>query len=769
MKRSRFWHILLLMFTVHLTTIADAGIPVFTSLGTDYTGSVVVDNTIFIYGENGVMMRSTDQGSNWTRFTIPGPFRKIKGVVAIGHSIYAADQLAEIYTTDIVTCNWQPLHAVSDMLENDSVVGMFREKNAGNIVIVSHNSVTYFDSTFQVKRTLLDSSLNIQYASIVGNTIMVANNVKTYILDRNNGYKPVVWKKPAYLQCSNCLLPSNVCDAGDSLLVKYGIVWYIVSPDMQQGRVVEHSDGLVAEYRDRFTVLENSYDAPTDHSTLRSRCFRETSGQTIRFDTLIQEDEYYVGRVYLSRMRTVGDSTIVAFGKNNTIVVSRDGGRTWHFKSYNAYGPVLKMRDSLYGITNDRIRVITTKDGNCTWLPQKMTCDTTDHGWFSGGDVFYLDSVALMVCNNANGWTKTNYRFISEKDGDVVYGNIPEWRSVYSVNSMSVLKIDDRWSIYRSGQGVSSMTQDYWYTTLSILDSNYKPLSVKLYDSLRIRNVIDLGLKKLTIFTSYRVDDYNTSNLYESTDGGESWTKYTTKISAGNNYDGQIVSSGDFLFVPSNYKDSIGSRHNRMEWIEANKYESHGVCFEDTVTDITSVVNWKGKIYYGQFGSLVLHYAKSSDPLDWLKIAPFGYLSYHCFGTQGDCMLVSLAKISSGSISSARQYGLLTYSGELSSVSEAHVENDASLYLHSTYPNPCKTVCKSHYSHDDQDEIGAANISLYDINGFVIDTQGYSVDVANTTLLECDITLDLTKIPSGIYVLRVRSGTGAKSVKILKL
>ncbi len=741
----------------------------FYSVGTDYVKAVSADSCTYLYGSNGFIIGTKDFGDTWKNCTIPGAYLNIKGVAWSHGVLYSVDELDGAFRMDPKSGTWSKLSAVSAMLSGDSVISMFSDNVHGNVVIVARHKIVYYGSSMIPQMAPVPAITSIKAAVAIGSLFLVSDSLKTYRLDPSAQYSLVQWTNPEYLKCKSCLLPRAVFDSGDSLLVNYGYVWYRVSADMSSGKIIDYTRGVIGERNGVYRVLEGEYSSAADHSVFQSRAVREANDSFQYVDTVAQDDEYFIGDTQLNDIRWLSDSVVIVAGSKSTIFISRDGGWTWQLRSYNPYGVVQKMRDSLFGISNERIRVTRTCDGNVTWLPQKMTSDLSDYNWYTGGDVLYLGTdVVVMVDNTGTTATSHNYRYSFDSGATISYGNVKNWRSMYALNSMSLEKDSGRWCIYRSGEGYSSPPFEYWYTVRVSFDSLMQPVGYILFDSLKYRNIVRIDGALVTVATSFKKDTYDQIRIMRSSDNGRTWQTVSDTLSHQYSYPSAIAASSNHLFVPTFTYDTDSVSVSLISWYDTSNWMKSGTCIKLKPAADPIIVEWQRSLYFGGRRRMLAHKVGSTDPMEWDTVSPLGPLFYGCLSVQGSSMILYVAKLDSNNRTYSRRYGVMRLEEQSVGVDNLHIENKTSMLVGDPYPTPCRSICRVYYSHDDQEEVTNTNISVYDVNGYLVDPSLYNLSVANQSMSKAELTFEISNFTKGVYILRVQSRSGTQCTKLLK-
>ncbi len=723
-------------------------------IGSDYSGSVLTAAGIFLYGNNGVIIKSSDKGQSWTRFTIPGPNLLITNVICRDSLLFASSANGSVYESDIFAKAW----IKSSLSTLDSIIGMCIDSRTKDIIIVGKTSYNVYDMN-GLKTTISRNGPSAYNNVFVIHDAIYASTTDTlFRLNSNPAYIPKSIDVHSWLSCKSCLKPSKVCNYGDRSVVLWNSVWYLVNSDLTEMFPTGENFSAAIFSDSTLITMTDSYDANRDLGNLTLDQYSVASNLLTKISSKLLDDEYYIGFSAINNIARYDDSTLIAYGAYSTVYVSTDAGARWYLKSYREESVTPVMYDSLFGVYSGRIRITTTRDGNITWLPQSIKSDLVDHGWLTGGLLHIVnDSVIVNVCDHNLFGGRADERFSTDGGVTFAYDSVPQLQwGPYVLHSESVIRRDDGFTILRSMSGIQQDTFKYYYTTAVKYNASARVVDYKLVDSVSFSNIVKGDGVLYTLATDYHhFTGYKSQKIYKSINGGEDWNEIERKVNRIQYLQG-ISLYNNVLFVASSAVVN-NVAYSYLDYYDLSDAVISGRCFADTVTFNYPVLNWNHRLNVG--GRSVMRYwdAGSSSLAEWKSDSTLGDYTYTLYDLCGGAMTAFLGiKNNEGKV--RYNYPVLIYKDDnvTEVVYKNTIESAISVYLGNVSPNPCVSNSHCILYHDERSLIGSANIALYDYYGQQVTKSSYTVRVTNIDPSKDKIDLELKNVAAGTYVLKAR-------------
>lgn len=744
----------------------------------DWNGSIFFKNTIYVYGEGGMILKSTDKGQNWSQFCINDSMNITK-MVSNDNEIYGISQNQFIFKHSGDGENWIIKDYGSSFKFNGLGIA------SGKIYCMSENKIYSVNSNLELNKEFEYTTDTAYYEmTTVGNNLFyAAGKGKIGIINLNNNQRQTIDLAEKGL-CTNCRIPFRFI-AGTNKL------YFFVRTDFFEfdvnNKTITKIKGPTKSQDAGFYVfndkLYNIYAVEDNFIyNIDTLYFYEYDRNADVWNRIAKyNNEYYIFGLKLTSINFIDNNTIVAVGKDKLIFMSYDGGKTWSLKnSLTKYASNIKVFPSGVNIAASGFRFSISTDKGVTWLPQKQYLrqyKSKENSYFKYSQPYIITEDFAFTINPPYHTTDTNITIFRNK-----------LQTVYLQNYYTG-KIEDQYL------NVVDIFGD-----LFILENAV--VQVSKDDSVR-RNIlfaerIDVEDTLKFIPMSYRV---NTSFI----GGGTYENKFYAMVkdhSDSLNIKYAILSAEDsngvirpkymklesYLAIPKIdvdfYMPSKPFMLNQimiMPFKDSKNFYIYGydvikktteMLYTDSATNILTALssfNYNNNSYiiynYAIKNSLYSGLLKNSDfvnnPKLWTKDTNRFVITRILYDSD------SLKVVSSyDNLLNPSKLKILYLRPTINSVTE-QVEAKSYMYITDPIPNPAKTQTKFLVYYPMNKDINNIEISIHNTLGQVV-ANGSSFNVVSVNGYTAEINWSIDKLPQGVYFVTIKLGElyAAKTVVI---
>jgi hypothetical protein len=333
---------------------------------TNYNGSCFNGNSILVYGDAGVMVRSTDKGNSWHKINLSDEY-KIVSMTCVNKDFVGVLNRDFIVRSIDNGENWQ-----YNSYPNKSFFKILLYEN--NLYCMTENSIiilnTALEMTNEIPIEVKDS--NYYDFEILLNKIYYPSG-KGKLTEYN-----LISKESKEIDLANIGL-SDASILPTNLFVENSKLYF--SQKYQLCSYQNNSASLVFKpikngvYCGNNNEIFELYNVTFNSDNIDSLYFVKIN--TNQTSTRINQNinDRYVTYMNFTNVNFLSKDTIIAVGKNNLIYMSNNRGKNWNLISH--YNPAkepgsIQRYDNDYGIlVSQGIKFIKTTDGGTTWLPQE--------------------------------------------------------------------------------------------------------------------------------------------------------------------------------------------------------------------------------------------------------------------------------------------------------------------------------------------------------------------------------------------------------------
>lgn len=545
-------------------------------ISADFYGSVSNGNSILVYGEGGVILRTTDIGNTWEQINL-NDFLNIRQIFTINSTYYGNGSIGIIKSTDNGK-SWS-LHRL-----DEKIIKAFSFE--GKVLCVTSNNVLVLDTNLNIIKKMKirldktyekpskDNSFIYCLELLHNKLVFYSKQGKLAFMNAETGeLSEITLKNYKPINNVDLLISFDVLKKGNEEILfvnEYDILSFNINrdsidhiykiPDTLDPKkfvLLPKSDTLYAMFT--YTNKVINWDSLTYSPYLDSVYFGYIDPLSKEFvnikdvenDRSINDLRFY----NLSIHKIGGSQLIVAVGLGKLIYVSYDEGKHWELKSLlnipflvsndfmslNFKAPIFVFRNNKTRIVTETGKFYATNNGGTTWLPQKNYLPKKERYHFDFG--VFLDSLkGIFIADDPgrllpDGQIIIPPRVFFTLDG----GETVKYRGLEISNS-SILYLRERIAILKPfGQYILTRGPGYIYfmdDSLGIRKSIYHERKgipilsdsmITFVDSLYLTSFFEYN-DTLWALSPELVDyklfyKYNRVNVYTSSDTGITWQK----------------------------------------------------------------------------------------------------------------------------------------------------------------------------------------------------------------------------------------------------
>lgn len=492
-----------------------------TRVTTNYNGSAYNGASMLVYGEGGIIIKSTNGGADWERIALNDSLN-ILNIVNIGpkyiglckhrYGIISGDNGASWTTVDLGENNW-----FSQLIEKD---GLLYALNMGRINV-------YDVHLNKIKDYEISNSYFPKSFAVVGNKLVCNEwESKIAIINMDSDEKTTLSLK-SFGVCQDCEPISSIV-SDDSVRA-----YFVIDDILFRVNVLTNSITKVASRigLSKAAIAPNDgslyaiHSAPqTDHlDLLYFEYFDKTDESYKKVNTGV--DKGFINELSFTNLNRISKDTLIGVGKNSLIYISYNAGLNWKLISHSgsfwldafAFNSKELRAVGNYGLFYHSV------DGGATWLPQENYI-----GKISKNMDFYFPQ-------NSNG----GYMFFDKNNGfiHVEPNYLGQENIIYTNDGGRTTKSKSEYYLYRENFypiHLKYKDQPLWISS-GIYEFGWWAMIFKMDDTLNVQKQVNLERRILfsafvdgdTIYALGKdsVDGDGVFSVYSSTDGGENWNK----------------------------------------------------------------------------------------------------------------------------------------------------------------------------------------------------------------------------------------------------
>ena len=555
---------------------------------TDFKGLAYNGENVVAYGDYGIITYSTDLGKSWDQVNIGDKHNLLNmwvvdsNFIATSNTAYVKSEngidwevsefdaevkikSACVIDKEIYALSSDGLYALDESKKFTKIFNIYSDDSINNIKAKDKN-IYYISNNinllrFNVETKKLDSLLTSEsdfysdFYNACRNLGIINNNIyiEKYNIGLNNG---------------NIMFSTDSGQTWTAFkfnLSKYAhfisgsSLYYLSTKSIKYQEIYQDTNVLNSNIN--FPNLKKIIDTDSSVSVTDSNFYYKTIFPNISFS-----------RDDINEMVCINDSIIVAVGKDKTIMLSNDLGKTFEYVSNASFSLSSSSPAFFYFDKNDIFvsDYFNSTNGGITWQPPELTEENyTDQFTLKfesrESKHFQLPNNDIVVGHSG----AVNY-FVKTSDFDSSYN----YQRLDSGERIGSLANSPEGASYKGRilfSGFGSIDGNY-YSNVNIFDDKLNFIKTVIIDSIRIRRIFKTEEDKLLTFGYRRGKHFDTDSgrvwldrryvALESNDNGDSWQIINDKLPVTDKYD--IPYGIEYYYAFYKYKNHVIFNNNRV-------------------------------------------------------------------------------------------------------------------------------------------------------------------------------------------------------------
>jgi len=745
--------VFILFFLNFLTLYSKESLFEFERFSTNFNGVAHNQNSLIVYGESGVLLKSSDKGKTWKQKNVDKNELSINKIVRNGNDYYGILSKDFIIQSKDDGENWTKVKPESNVSFNDLAL------NDEFLFVLSDSSVLLYDYSFnKVKSINFYSTTKASAILELDNHLFVSSDSGKLIdFDISDGFKQRTIDFNELALCNGCTNPSQLKTESSKIYLTLGSD-LILSTD--KGITWSKADNGVSCYTIRNSAC---YSLVSNFDYFRNISFPMFYKSSLGKKERINSDyiSRYVYTMFYNSLEFISDDTLIAVGNDKLIIMSQNGGKNWEYISNirtTATGSFWLNSDTGF-VFYEKGQVFRTTDGGITFLPQFWEDNT--YLPFKYFTALYFNSSGegiVFYPNNKNN----GLNFLLTKDFGETFKDVSVSSLIGTIgeNVPKIASIDSNFVFFFPTYGGRNHK-----TLIYLFDKNLNQKKLTILDSISIvlmkvnkdnNEIIAIGYERRYPKSNSTYDSVN-FYLMSSVDYGSSWSK-NFKFKLDNNF--FVISEVDEKYYITTTRDD--STYNASVFLNIfnpiNKSLIEYIYIGNNIIGSNFfklgerlLISGYDRVFYND-NYIEEPSAWSSDSIYIYKLAGtsrYGNNIAYVVGMGNNHQLRLLKMTQKNSTEVGEIQILRTY-----------------LYNEKPYPIPAsnKVSCKIYW--DLRYDINNANFEVYDISGNIIKSTSTMI-FNRKDIFSGEINWDCSSIQDGIYYISFTHGDARNIIPII--
>ncbi len=713
-----------------------------------YRGIVSNDKYVFFYGTNNYINRSNHDNSEWKSITITENEFSIKEMRSETGGFYG------VYESGLFRLDDEGNIIYKKQLDNppdEEFVDIVKFND--EYIVVSENSIFVYDNDFNLLNTKdYDSGIVISEIETFGDNLLAGT--KNGLLFK---YKNSIDNGPEIIDFSE----KSYCDSTGKVqsFEKSENYFYLkIAGDLYK------SSDLISFTK--VDIIGNSYNVNEDEIyslQLKQSGFGEINDQLYFYKNNAPDYEQISNpdlKRYCEILIPIGfdfinDKEIYAYGYDNLILKSSDGGINWDFISYfkPGFNRQWISKETGFQKSDDGV-VYKTTNGGITWKTE-IKMDEKLSNWPTSSTFYFNEDGRGIIVGSGTPAGLPNVIYTND-GGETFQTKYIEGIGHYIFDKYApIIRDNDEYKIYFPGR-----YQSWYYTLLFTLDLDMNFISKEIIDSVNIYKIEEYGSGYLALAKDRRpipgrASDHNPYQLLYSDEPGGNWDTLMTldmmdTLLHNMSIIDDIIYMRGFVWVDDKdsncrhilYKVNISEKTKQLIRIKFNE-------------NYDGIFKFDNKLIAGAINGLVYCNNIDDNPYEWEFASVPGYFVWN-FENQFNDLIYAYC---SGQ-------NLLKFTFHKDTPVEEPRAEGIKMYNYPPYPQPANNHVSTEIYWDSRYDIQNAAITVHDYTGKLVSKPG-DISINKMNVYRGEISWDCSSVSSGVYFINIRLGGTTRTVPVV--
>jgi len=743
----------ILFFLNFLTIYSKESLFEFERFSTNFKGIAFNQNSLIVYGESGVLLKSSDKGKTWKQKNVDKNELSINKIVRKGNDYYGILSKDFIIRSKYDGENWTKVKPESNVSFNDLAL------NEEFLFVLSDSSVLLYDYSYNKVKTInfYTATKASEVLELDNHLFVSADSGKLIDFDISNGFNPRTIDFTELALCNGCTNPSQMKTENGNIYLTLGSD-LVVSTD--KGITWTKADNGIYCYSIRNSAC---FSLVSNFDYFRNISFPMFYKSSLGKKERVNSDyiSRYVYTMFYNSLEFISDDTLIAVGNDKLIMMSYNGGKNWEYISninVTATGSCWLNADTGF-VFYDKAQIFRTTDGGATFLPQIW--EDNIYLAFKYFNALYFNSSGegiVFYPNNKNN----GLNFLLTKDFGETYKGVSV-SSLIGLGNENVLELasfDSNFVFFYPCYGGRNHK-----TLIFLFDKNLNHKTLTILDSMTIIHMkINREKKEITAIGYERkypksYGTYDSVNFYlmSSFDYGSSWSK-NFKFNLDNSLNTITEVDGKYYITTKRYDSTYNSSGFLNIFDPVNKTIVKNIYIGNNISG-TTIFKLGERLLLSGYDRVFYNDNYKEEPSAWSSDSIYIYkLSGTCRYGNGIAYVVGIDK--------NHQSRLLKMTQKNSTeVGEIQILRTY-LYNEKPYPIPAsnKVSCKIYW--DLRYDINNANFEVYDISGNIIKSNSTMI-FNRKDIFSGEINWDCSSVQDGIYYISFTHGDARNIIPVI--
>ena len=727
--------------------ISNAGLKFdYQRLDMHYDGLVFNNNYIFFYGANNSIARTDLNNENWELIKIIDEETDIIKIRNEDNGFYGISEQSVFRLNSegkpLSTKSFEAVSEFKDVIKLDN-----------NFFILNENSIDILDNDFEKINSVFfnENIVTTKMELFNDNLIVGTTNGSLYSFVNGIDNQPEIFDfvEKGYLDSAAKIYRFKKYNSDLYILVGSSIY----QTNDLKNYTKKNSGSLVFNIYDDNIYSIHSYTG-----------FGSSDFNLVKFcrssDSIVEQISNPELDRYCEMLRIIGfefinSNLIFAYGSQNLILRSTDGGYNWELISYlNPSGNIQWVNVNTGYQTEKKEEIYKTRNGGVTWQTQK-TGNYNLKNWSLGYSYFYSED-GRGVIFGSHSLVNNPTTFYTKDYGDTWDTTcIDEIYGYGFSRNAPIIRINDEYKVF-----YPSRFKSLYYTLIFTLDLDMNCKSTECVDSANLFNIQKYNDKYYALsFDGRHEDGYgvdtNTYQILTADAPGIAWdtlinlSMMDTSISYMSIIDDNIYLGG-IIWYPD--EDTASRNVLYKVDIEKNTYQRLKLI---TGESFKRLIKWENKIIAGAKDGLIYCDDIENNPYNWKKEPVPGYYPWIITGFFDNIMYAYTPD---------RHFLKFTFH-EDTPVEEPGAEV-IKMYNYPPYPQPANNHVSTEIYWDARYDMQNATITVHDYTGKTISKPG-EISVNKMNIYHGEIIWDCSSVSSGVYFINIRLGGTTRTVPVV--